>query len=340
MNCEEIRELASDYLDRRLAADQATALETHLKRCPGCLEEIETLRATVSFVSSLGCIEPSADFLTRLNEKLERGGGIDWFWAWLFKPIKVKVPLEICALTILALLALHLAYRSEDLPRESRLILPERQPSFEDKSEKKVLPETGTVPARPQKETVGTTTKSREGYGRAEPEAKAAVEAELSRPKAKAVEGERHDRAALAPQAPVVSSPQPAVIELAVKDVPRFAERMKAILERRGGSVLAEESAEGSDLRLTIELPQSRQAEFLAALREEADAEAREAPRPALEQEREKAPARKELSESLSKLRQVTEIARSKKAAPAIEEEGRKTTEFTVRLQLHIRPKK
>lgn len=55
-------------------------------------------------------------------------------------------------------------------------------------------------------------------------------------------------------------------------DVTFYERRVKVLLQEVGGKLLKQEGFSGSGLLLTVELPQSRQAEFLSALREEASA--------------------------------------------------------------------
>ena len=50
VTCREVVELASDYLERALPADEATLFEQHLNFCDGCLWYLEQIRATVETV--------------------------------------------------------------------------------------------------------------------------------------------------------------------------------------------------------------------------------------------------------------------------------------------------
>ena len=73
MNCQEVKELSSDYLDQRLAPSQVVPLEEHVKSCLACGQELAQLRAIISIMASLGEIETSPDFLARVNEKIDGG---------------------------------------------------------------------------------------------------------------------------------------------------------------------------------------------------------------------------------------------------------------------------
>jgi len=60
--CSKARELLSGYLDRRLNSEEATRVEGHLKTCPGCREELESLRAIVALLHRLPEVAPSRSF--------------------------------------------------------------------------------------------------------------------------------------------------------------------------------------------------------------------------------------------------------------------------------------
>ncbi|TMA07373.1 MAG: zf-HC2 domain-containing protein [Deltaproteobacteria bacterium] len=124
MDCREIRELFSDYLDGRLVPAQVASLEEHLRGCRDCKQEMESLRTTISLIGSLGGIEPSADFLNQVQRKIDKQGKPMGIWAWLFEPIRIKVSLELTALILLSIGALHLYYRSPELSREAGVPAP------------------------------------------------------------------------------------------------------------------------------------------------------------------------------------------------------------------------
>src|SRR5215467_612614 len=117
MNCQEARELCSDYLDHRLAPAQVSSLEEHLKACSVCNQEIEALRATISLIGSLDKISTSPDFLDQVQKKIKKRRDLKRV-TWLFHPLRNKVPLEIAASVLLSIGALYLYYRSPELTKE------------------------------------------------------------------------------------------------------------------------------------------------------------------------------------------------------------------------------
>jgi hypothetical protein len=71
-NCEEFSEALSAYLDGELSAEERSQLETHLEGCPRCQEELKSLRAVSSLVTSLPEVTPSPAFLSALGRGFEK----------------------------------------------------------------------------------------------------------------------------------------------------------------------------------------------------------------------------------------------------------------------------
>lgn len=312
MNCQDIRELSSDYLDRRLVPSQVSLVEAHLGACPNCREEIEVLRTTISLVGSLDPVETSADFLSQLHRKLEKKPLGSRIRGWLLEPIKVKVPLEITALLLLGILASHLYYRSPDLAKESRLSVPSESPEMaRDKAAEK-------------RREAG----SREAYkgDRAEPARKSEAAG------AAASGGKVLDAMSEAKREGMATAPQAAPEAVVADDVGSYGRRVESLLTRMGGRVLLQEGSADSALLLTVELPQSRQAEFLASLKEGMAAEI-QAPK-----------SKPQALHGLEKEAEDKNLPAAGRAAesraPSALEQSRRKDQPMVQFQLRILPKK
>lgn len=72
MNCKEVQENLSFYLDQELSVDEMSAIKTHLDTCSVCREELALLQETVFLLSSLEEIIPPASFRQELYAKLEK----------------------------------------------------------------------------------------------------------------------------------------------------------------------------------------------------------------------------------------------------------------------------
>jgi len=85
MNCQEIQGLLSGYLDGELPAEQARQVAEHLRDCPSCEKELESLRYACRLVGSLAPEQLSVDLAAavvarasapRWRERWARLGGL------------------------------------------------------------------------------------------------------------------------------------------------------------------------------------------------------------------------------------------------------------------------
>lgn len=60
MNCREVTESASDYLERRLGFWRRAGVMFHLAMCKGCRAYVKQLRVAMEALRSLGRTKPSA----------------------------------------------------------------------------------------------------------------------------------------------------------------------------------------------------------------------------------------------------------------------------------------
>ncbi len=70
MQCSEIREMLSLYLDDVLDQKDRAKVEGHLKTCGTCRQELEDLQETVRLIRSLGEVAPPENFRKELMSKL------------------------------------------------------------------------------------------------------------------------------------------------------------------------------------------------------------------------------------------------------------------------------
>jgi hypothetical protein len=110
MDCGEIKERLSEYLDDVLDAERKAVVEEHLSICKDCHQEMVSLKALVRELGSMESVGPPKDFLDQLHERIE---GRSWFpkiLRTLFVPVRVKIPLEFAgavAVAILVFAVLH-----------------------------------------------------------------------------------------------------------------------------------------------------------------------------------------------------------------------------------------
>jgi hypothetical protein len=103
-DCSEIRNLLSEYLDDALDAKAKALADEHLRTCPACREELDSLKSLVKGIGSLESVKAPADFLDRLHQRMERPSKISQMREWLFYPLRVKIPLQLAGAAVIALI--------------------------------------------------------------------------------------------------------------------------------------------------------------------------------------------------------------------------------------------
>ena len=73
MNCNELVELVTDYLEGRLSSTDRARFEAHLDACEGCANHLDQIRRTISTMGSL-----PADSLTPEMETALLGAFRRW----------------------------------------------------------------------------------------------------------------------------------------------------------------------------------------------------------------------------------------------------------------------
>ena len=74
MDCREFRNKHVAFVDDLLPAVEMDALQRHLRLCSRCSRQDTAVRRSLLLVRNLPPIEPSPDFMARLNERLEQLG--------------------------------------------------------------------------------------------------------------------------------------------------------------------------------------------------------------------------------------------------------------------------
>lgn len=74
MDCREFRHKHVAFVDDVLPAIEMDAMERHREACACCARHDTTIRRSLLIVRNLPSIEPSPDFMARLNERLEKLG--------------------------------------------------------------------------------------------------------------------------------------------------------------------------------------------------------------------------------------------------------------------------
>ncbi|MGI6295913.1 MAG: anti-sigma factor family protein [Armatimonadota bacterium] len=72
MNCRRVVNLISAYVDGELTGAEMLDIRSHLRECPDCAEEYESIRATKLMVARLNTITPRADLAASIMHRLNQ----------------------------------------------------------------------------------------------------------------------------------------------------------------------------------------------------------------------------------------------------------------------------
>jgi anti-sigma factor RsiW len=111
MDCAAIQELLSEYIDGTLDAKAVQVVERHISVCEDCKESLASLNAMIEELNALEPVEPPADFLEKIHQRMKPRLDLNRILRKLFVPFKVKIPLQLAAAataSILVVMVLNL----------------------------------------------------------------------------------------------------------------------------------------------------------------------------------------------------------------------------------------
>ena len=72
VECKKIKKLLQLYIDNDLTSCEKGVVEGHLKECPTCRAELNTLSSIVKMIKSLPEISPPPDFMEKVMLKISQ----------------------------------------------------------------------------------------------------------------------------------------------------------------------------------------------------------------------------------------------------------------------------
>jgi hypothetical protein len=109
MECNNIEEKLSAYIEGLSSSEEKAMIEEHLKSCQACRTSLADLEKTVSYVKSLEDIEPPAwlsrKVMTRVRKEAAPKEGI---LHKLFYPLHIKLPVQAIATILIAVSAFYI----------------------------------------------------------------------------------------------------------------------------------------------------------------------------------------------------------------------------------------
>ncbi len=108
MNCDQVQEKLSEYLENALGEEEQNGLTTHLALCTQCRADAEALRRAIRSVSSLPSVDPPPGLSTKIMAKIREDAERPGLWRRLFPSMPMKVPLHAAAILIIGGIAVYL----------------------------------------------------------------------------------------------------------------------------------------------------------------------------------------------------------------------------------------
>jgi hypothetical protein len=107
MNCADVRELLSEYVDGMLGAAPASAVEEHTARCPECRDTLESMSRITTHMNRMEPVDTPDGFLGRVNARIDQRSSFQNLTRRLFVPMRVKLPLELAGVAAAVFLILY-----------------------------------------------------------------------------------------------------------------------------------------------------------------------------------------------------------------------------------------
>lgn len=155
MECSDIQEKLSAYLEGSVPSEEKVFIDEHIKECQQCNESLADLKKTLEYVQGLEEIEPPS-WLTqkvmtsvRLEAEARRG-----MFQRLFHPLHIKLPIEALATILVAVATIYLFKaiqpemdRAKEPPVKTRTRM-----LAQEKEKTSALDEVKPLPAKPAEE--------------------------------------------------------------------------------------------------------------------------------------------------------------------------------------------
>ena len=123
--CHDIQKLLPLYEEGVLSVAEKQAVDDHLAQCADCRREMAFLQKANRLVKNLSPVEEPPWFQQKIMAQVREEAGKKSFWQKWFSPFRFRIPVQIAATIVIAVLAVYI-YRSGD--EQVQRILPGAPP--------------------------------------------------------------------------------------------------------------------------------------------------------------------------------------------------------------------
>ena len=113
MNCDEVQERLSDYLERALDEGNLRSVESHLSSCRLCRAEADSLALCIGSIANLHTVEPPIGFTQRVMSHVREIEAEPSFWQRLWSPLGSRISIHAAAIALIGILTLYLFEKEE-----------------------------------------------------------------------------------------------------------------------------------------------------------------------------------------------------------------------------------
>lgn len=128
MNCDQVQEQLSEYIDGRIDSKTRAEVEEHLSSCVDCTELAGSLTSTAQMVAAEPQVEPPMGFTTRVMAQVQDEASkpsLRQRWsAWS----RLNIPMQAAAVILIAVLAVFLYQNSERRQQPSQMAQRSEEP--------------------------------------------------------------------------------------------------------------------------------------------------------------------------------------------------------------------
>ena len=132
MNCQEVQERLSEYLEQSLDDASIRTVDIHLSSCRLCRAEADSLVRCIQNIAGLLMVEPPLGFAQRVMSHVREIEARPSVWERLF-PLGIKMPIHATAIVLIGVLAVYLLEKEE--PHKNLLTTPGQVASRSEKKE-------------------------------------------------------------------------------------------------------------------------------------------------------------------------------------------------------------
>lgn len=249
MECSDIQEKLSAYIEDIISPEEKVFIDGHLKACQKCSGSLADLKKTLEYVQNLEEVEPppwlTGKIMARVKSEVAPKRGI---FQRLFYPLHIKLPIEALATIFIAVATIYV-FKTTQLEMERAKAPPaeitSRIPSQE-KEKTSALDEGKPLPAKPTEEfPFAEEREISPGKSMEPPKAPArGAKRDEVEPSAGVIEKREYKRKALSPEL------RPALVErerkrvsltIDVKDIETARREIEEALMKLGGKIIKKE---------------------------------------------------------------------------------------------------